>query len=77
MGSLKRLIQNISLADLNSDEKPQKNRANEKKKGWMSFSANKGTTKVPTRQKASREEQPKGLTGQSRDAKGHTITGMA
>lgn len=33
MGSLKRLIQNISLADLNSDEKPQKNRANEKKKG--------------------------------------------
>lgn len=38
MGSLKRLIQNISLADLNSDEKPQKNRANEKKKraGWAS-----------------------------------------
>lgn len=27
------------------------------------------------RQKASREEQPKGLPGQSRDAKGHTVTG--
>lgn len=46
-----------------------------KKKGWMSFSAYKGTTKVPMRQKASREEQPKGLPGQSRDAKGHTVTG--
>lgn len=75
MGSLKRLIQNISLADLNSDEKPQKNGANEKKKGWMSFSANKGTTKVPTRQKASREEQPKGLTGQSRDTRAILLLG--
>lgn len=47
-----------------------KSGVNEEKKRWMSFSANKGTRKVPV--ETSREEQPKGLTGHSRDAKGHT-----
>lgn len=52
--------------------KDLKSGVNEEKKAGMSFSARKGTRKVPLREKASKEQQQKGLTGQSRDAEGQT-----